>query len=138
MKRITYLLFSTLWLVVTLSCQDEKAEDSKAISKAKSFEKLSSQHTQINFANTIEETESFNFLYYQYLYNGAGVAVCCDGRLLNVFLTVSKIAIYCLYYTINVYFSYMKNDIYDKFCEMLPLIMVVIWVVILLMTIPQY
>lgn len=39
------------------------------------FETLSAEKTGIDFYNTIEETDSFNFYTYEYIYNGAGVAV---------------------------------------------------------------
>ncbi len=75
MNRILYILFSIFFCVATLSCDNEKAEDERQQPSQKNFEKLSTEHTKISFANTIDETESFNFLYYQYLYNGGGVAV---------------------------------------------------------------
>jgi hypothetical protein len=39
------------------------------------FEFLDSNQTGIDFHNSITETEQFNFLLYEYLYNGGGVAV---------------------------------------------------------------
>lgn len=39
------------------------------------FAKLKSQQTGIDFENKVEENESFNIMTYEYLYNGAGVAV---------------------------------------------------------------
>ena len=39
------------------------------------FKKLSEEHTQIYFQNTITETDSFNILTNEYIFNGGGVAV---------------------------------------------------------------
>ncbi|PIQ19260.1 MAG: hypothetical protein COW66_02090, partial [Flavobacteriaceae bacterium CG18_big_fil_WC_8_21_14_2_50_34_36] len=39
------------------------------------FEYLNKSDTGIDFANTITENEQFNFLLYEYLYNGGGVAI---------------------------------------------------------------
>ena len=39
------------------------------------FELLPSSRTGIDFSNTIEETDSFNILTYEYIYNGGGVAI---------------------------------------------------------------
>ena len=39
------------------------------------FEYLQPSSTNINFENQIIETENFNFLLYEYLYNGGGVAI---------------------------------------------------------------
>jgi len=39
------------------------------------FKKLSEEHTQISFQNTITETDSFNILTNEYIFNGGGVAV---------------------------------------------------------------
>src|SRR6185295_9047162 len=39
------------------------------------FELLPSSHTGVDFSNTIQETDSFNILTYEYIYNGGGVAI---------------------------------------------------------------
>ncbi|MCK5068826.1 MAG: VCBS repeat-containing protein, partial [Bacteroidales bacterium] len=39
------------------------------------FQSLSSEQTGIHFANILQETDTFNSLFYEYYYNGAGVAV---------------------------------------------------------------
>ena len=39
------------------------------------FELKPPSHTGIEFANNIEETDSFNILSYEYIYNGGGVAI---------------------------------------------------------------
>lgn len=57
------------------------------------FELLSSEETGITFSNTIAETDSFNILTYEYIYNGGGVAVADfnnDG-LQDVFFTGNEV-----------------------------------------------
>jgi len=57
-----YLLL--LCAVLFLSC-----------SKSTKFQLLSSKQTGIDFRNTITETDSFNVMKYEYIYNGAGVGI---------------------------------------------------------------
>ncbi len=44
-------------------------------SKPTKFELLKSGSTGINFKNTVTETDSFNLMKYEYIYNGAGVGI---------------------------------------------------------------
>ena len=44
-------------------------------SKSTKFQLLSSKQTGIDFRNTITETDSFNVMKYEYIYNGAGVGI---------------------------------------------------------------
>ena len=60
MKNFLLLLFTFL----LISC-----------TKSPRFELLSSRHTGIDFKNTIAETDSFNIMTYEYIYNGAGVGI---------------------------------------------------------------
>ena len=39
------------------------------------FSYLSSKETGVDFSNTITETDSFNVMTYEYIYNGAGVGI---------------------------------------------------------------
>ncbi len=39
------------------------------------FQVLSSKQSGVNFANTLHETDTFNSLFYEYYYNGSGVAI---------------------------------------------------------------
>ena len=39
------------------------------------FQLLSPNHTGIHFANTLHETDTFNALFYEYYFNGAGMAI---------------------------------------------------------------
>lgn len=57
------------------------------------FKLLSSDDTGIDFSNTITETDSFNILTYEYIYNGGGVAVADfnnDG-LQDIFFTGNEV-----------------------------------------------
>ena len=55
--------------------ENEDSTDSLAVVEQMKFETLSAEKTGIDFYNTIEENEDFNFYTYEYIYNGAGVAV---------------------------------------------------------------
>jgi len=72
-SKVIFILL--LGLIIMSSCQRESADNPTTEKHNQGFERLSPKHTKINFSNTIQETESFNFLYYQYMYNGGGVAV---------------------------------------------------------------
>ncbi len=57
------------------------------------FQLLSSDETGIEFANTVEETDSFNILTYEYIYNGGGVGVADfnnDGKE-DIFFTGNQV-----------------------------------------------
>ena len=75
-------------IFLSLACQEDKSTKESTPSKPDSisekqpvdskgplFEYLSKETTNIDFKNQIQETERFNFLLYEYLYNGGGVAV---------------------------------------------------------------
>lgn len=75
--NLTNLNFLIL-LVLLNSCSDNKQHEEQVKQGEKPaalFEYLDSSQTGINFDNVITETERFNFLLYEYLYNGGGVAV---------------------------------------------------------------
>ena len=56
------------------------------------FKLLSSKETNINFRNTIEDSENLNVLNYEYFYNGGGVAVgdINNDGLEDIFFTSNK------------------------------------------------
>jgi len=57
------------------------------------FELLPADETGIDFVNTIEETDSFNILTYEYIYNGGGVGVADfnnDGKQ-DIFFTGNQV-----------------------------------------------
>ncbi len=43
--------------------------------EAPKFRALTSERTGVTFKNTITETDSFNLMKYEYIYNGAGVGI---------------------------------------------------------------
>jgi hypothetical protein len=63
MKRL--LLFGFV-AVLLASCKDHPGT---------MFQLLSASETGVNFENTIQETDTFNILTYEYIYNGGGVGV---------------------------------------------------------------
>ncbi|MGF1560391.1 MAG: VCBS repeat-containing protein [Flavobacteriaceae bacterium] len=54
-------------LLIVCSCQNENAD--------KQFTLLSQSRTNINFKNSVQESQEFNVLKYGYLYNGGGVSI---------------------------------------------------------------
>lgn len=78
-------LVLTVIMIALLSCKEDNTDTSnsparpteKKVEKNESelFEFLDASVTNIDFKNQITETESFNFLLYEYLYNGGGVAI---------------------------------------------------------------
>jgi len=74
------LLF-TFPIFILISCggnsdADTDGSDSTVgLEESMSFETLEASKTGIDFYNTVEENEQFNFYTYEYIYNGAGVAV---------------------------------------------------------------
>ncbi len=74
------LLSAAIFLLAACSdtsdSNDTETADSLALSEDfMEFETLSSTKTGIDFYNSITESDSFNFYTYEYIYNGAGVAV---------------------------------------------------------------
>lgn len=65
---------SIVLILLLSACNNQDPEDVLEQSEAL-FEFLPPNQTNITFQNQVNETESFNFLLYEYLYNGAGVAI---------------------------------------------------------------
>ncbi|NND77108.1 MAG: VCBS repeat-containing protein [Flavobacteriales bacterium] len=62
-----------LLLALAASCSSNLSdEDPEPVHKQ--FTKLEPTHTRIKFLNRITDTKEFNYLFYQYMYNGGGVA----------------------------------------------------------------
>jgi hypothetical protein len=59
------LLFLLSWIWISCSKGEKTGEYT--------FELLSSEHTGIEFSNTLKSTKDFNIFYYMYFYNGGGV-----------------------------------------------------------------
>ncbi|MCG8577896.1 MAG: VCBS repeat-containing protein [Flavobacteriales bacterium] len=76
--KFRFVLFS-LPLLTFYACSgspEENVEDTVTEEKTEMyFETVSAEHSGINFKNTITETDTFNYLNFQYMYNGGGVAV---------------------------------------------------------------
>lgn len=74
MKRFIIPLFSFFFFV---QCNENKSHENLSIQQSPPslFEFLDSSITGIDFENTVTESERFNFLLYEYLYNGGGVAI---------------------------------------------------------------
>jgi len=74
MKGFIYLILISFLLLGCIKKEDTstvKLEEKTAAL----FEYLDSSQTGIEFENTITESDRFNFLLYEYLYNGGGVAI---------------------------------------------------------------
>src|SRR6478609_4253157 len=65
-KNSIFILFFLLCIQLFLSCKPE----TKTL-----FKQLSSEETNIDFVNTIPESDTFNILTTEYIYNGGGVGV---------------------------------------------------------------
>ena len=62
----------TLWVFVACTPESDSTGGAGAPSL---FSRVSSQHSGITFVNKVTQSARFNFLTYQYIYNGGGVAV---------------------------------------------------------------
>ncbi len=81
--RARYIL-CPLIIFLLLSCQREE----------KQFTQLSHKRTGIDFRNPIKEFPDFNTLQYNYLFNGAGVAVgdINNDKLVDLFFSGNMVA----------------------------------------------
>ena len=73
------ILICVLVLII-YSCSEEKNSKETDLAKpyfeeSMSFSRLKAEETNINFKNTIVDSDSFNLFTYEYIYNGGGVAV---------------------------------------------------------------
>ncbi|PKP27165.1 MAG: RNA-binding protein [Bacteroidetes bacterium HGW-Bacteroidetes-2] len=79
MNKIKLLVLLVCIFPLFIQCNKENKEAANTLDASEAtiplFEYLNSSETGIDFANTITENEQFNFLLYEYLYNGGGVAV---------------------------------------------------------------
>lgn len=62
-------------MIVLLSCCDSKKSKNNSLTETTGFKLLSPNITNINFKNTLTETDSFNYFIYEGMYNGAGVGL---------------------------------------------------------------
>src|SRR6478736_1162378 len=79
--RLSKLLLATIFILFNIfivGCNKETAPNlgikSDTINAPTLFTLLSSQQTNIDFKNTLQEGPNTNILMYEYFYNGGGVA----------------------------------------------------------------
>lgn len=80
MKEVLKAAIYSMLVVVTVSCESPQKDqidgaDVENKDSAKRFTLLSPEKTGINFKNTISESPKLNYFMFEYIYNGAGVAV---------------------------------------------------------------
>ena len=79
MKKFKLLILQVVFCSLFIQCNKENKKATNTLEATKTtiplFEYLNKSDTGIDFANTITENEQFNFLLYEYLYNGGGVAI---------------------------------------------------------------
>ncbi len=83
-KFLSYVVFFSISLLFFFQCRQKQET---------LFELKSPAKTGIDFVNTITETDSFNILTYEYIYNGGGVAIADfnnDG-LQDIFFTGNEV-----------------------------------------------
>ena len=66
MLKRTNLYLVSLYVILFVSCSKKNSP---------LFQLLDSKTTQITFENTITETDDFNILTNEYIFNGGGIAV---------------------------------------------------------------
>ena len=71
-----YLLLSfPLFLIACSGSSEQDKTDGETEIEQMFFEPVSAEHSGINFSNNLVENDSFNYINFQYIYNGGGVAV---------------------------------------------------------------
>lgn len=78
--KVIYFLFFILFFHCKKEDKSQRIEESDSFDinqnkEAELFEFMNVSDTNINFQNTLTESENFNILLYEYLYNGGGVAL---------------------------------------------------------------
>lgn len=75
-KPCVYHFFIPLISFLLIGCSGEQeVEENQPLQDQMYFETLSPEKTGIDFTNEIVENDSFNYMTFQYIYNGGGVAV---------------------------------------------------------------
>ncbi|MEZ4850699.1 MAG: VCBS repeat-containing protein [Bacteroidia bacterium] len=87
---ISKILLMMVILTLLTACQDEV--EKKENTSPTLFSLVSSDHTHVNFVNTVKETPDFHVLNYYYTYNGGGVAIgdINNDGLQDIFLTSNQ------------------------------------------------
>ncbi len=76
MMKSTYVFFYAWSCIFYFSCNQVKQEQTVSNDKKTTgFELMNSSHTNIHFSNTLTEDNQYNYLNYEAIYNGAGVAI---------------------------------------------------------------
>lgn len=76
MKLMNRLLLSLLTLLAFLFLEGcIQGSNNEASKENALFRQISSDDSGINFSNTLSETDSFNIIFYEFFYNGSGVAI---------------------------------------------------------------
>lgn len=82
--------------ILTCSCQNKSSKTPKKrpAKPYENFEIVEAETSGISFTNNITESETFNFLQYEYLYNGAGVAVgdVNNDGLIDIYFTGNMVS----------------------------------------------
>lgn len=68
----TLLFFGVFLALVLASCQEQKVKNPNT---SHLFRNVPVTESNLNFRNTVQENENFNFVNYMYIYNGGGVAI---------------------------------------------------------------
>ncbi|MDN3593817.1 VCBS repeat-containing protein [Zunongwangia endophytica] len=87
MKKLCYILI----LVIMAACSKKEIEQDDTAPAL--FKELDAEITNLNFSNTLTETDSLNILDYLYYYNGGGVAIgdINNDSLPDIFLTGNQV-----------------------------------------------
>ena len=67
-RLVRYLFLLSLLILLFFSCDSEQSKD-------RLFKFVSSKHSSIDFQNTLSENYSINILDFEFMFNGAGVAI---------------------------------------------------------------
>ncbi len=85
-------IYSCLVLLVMVSCSKERTKEEKIEQEQTLFTKLSSETTNIDFINRVNNEKDFNIFTYRNFYNGGGVAIgdINNDGLPDVYLTANQ------------------------------------------------
>ncbi|GAA4275610.1 VCBS repeat-containing protein [Aquimarina mytili] len=86
------LIYSCLVLVIVISCNKKQAQEENIEQNETLFTKLSSETTNIDFINQVNNEKDFNIFTYRNFYNGGGVAIgdINNDGLPDVYLTANQ------------------------------------------------
>ncbi|MDG1100206.1 MAG: VCBS repeat-containing protein [Saprospiraceae bacterium] len=88
-------IFYTLLVIFTLSCSNDTSINTQVIntSEVKLFEVLPSSATGIEFSNIITESPKFNYIQYDVIFNGGGVALADfnNDDLVDIYFTGNQV-----------------------------------------------